>query len=60
MKRVAEAKRGVVGVPVVVKPVPVQDDLVVVLVEIRDVEVAIAVPHEMYEVSSVPLLLEYS
>lgn len=60
MKRVAEAERRIVGVPVVVEPIPIQDDLVVVLVEIRDVEVAIAVPHEVYEISSVSLLLEYS
>jgi len=47
MKRVAEAEGGVVGVPVVVQPVPVQHHLVAVLVEVRDVEVAVvAVPHE--------------
>jgi hypothetical protein len=40
---VAESR--VVAVPVVVEPVPVEDHLVAVLVEVRDVEVAIAVPH---------------
>jgi len=40
---VAESR--VVVVPIVVSPVPVQDDLVTVLVEIRDVEVAVTVPH---------------
>jgi len=62
MKRFAEAKRGVVSVPVVVQPVPVQHNLVTALVEIRDAEVAVdvAVLHEMYEISPVPLPLEYS
>lgn len=46
MKKVAEAERGAVGVPVVVQPVPVQHHLVAVLVEIRDVQVAVTVPHE--------------
>ena len=40
---VAESR--VVAVPVVVEPVPVENYLVTILVEIRDVEVAIAVPH---------------
>ena len=52
MKRVAEAECGVVGVPVVVEVVPVQHDLVAVLVEIRDIQVAVAVLHEMYGISS--------
>ena len=52
MKRVAEAECGVVGVPVVVQPVPVHHDLATVLVEIRDIEVAVAVLHEMYRISS--------
>src|SRR3989338_4438547 len=42
----AEAKRGVVGVPVVAKPVPAQEDPVVALAETRDAEVAMAVPHD--------------
>ncbi len=49
MKRVAETKRRVVRVPVVVEPVPVQLDLVAVLDEVRDVEVAVAVQHERTE-----------
>lgn len=60
MKRIAETESGIVGVPVVVQPVPVHHDLVVVLVEIRDIEVAVLVLHEMYEISSVPLPFEYS
>jgi hypothetical protein len=60
MKRVAEAEGGVVGVPVVVQPVPVHHDLVAVLVEIRDIQVAVAVLHEMYGASSIPLPFEYS
>ena len=52
MKRVAEAESRIVGVPVVVQPVPVQHDLVAVLVEIRDIDVAVAVLHEMYGISS--------
>ena len=59
MKRVAEAERGVVGVEVVVQPVPVHHDLATVLIQIRDIQVAVAVLHEMYEISSVPLPLEY-
>ena len=60
MKRVAEAECGVVGVEVVVQPVPVHHDLVAVLVEIRDIQVAVAVLHEMYGTSSIPLPFEYS
>ena len=41
-----EAQRGVVGVPVVVEPVPVHHHLVTVLNEVRHVEVAIAVPND--------------
>ena len=52
MKRVAEAECGVVGVPVVVQPVPVHHDLATVLVEIRDIQVAVEVLHEMYGISS--------
>ena len=51
MKRVAEAEGRIVGVPVVVQPVPVHHDLATVLVEIRDIQVAVAVLHEMYEIS---------
>ena len=46
-----EAQSRIVVVPVVVKPIPVQDDLVAVLVEVRDIEVAVAVLHEMYGIS---------
>jgi hypothetical protein len=52
MKRVAEAECGIVGVPVVVQPVPVHHNLATVLVEIRDIQVAVAVLHEMYGISS--------
>jgi len=60
MKRVAEAKCGVVGVPVVVQPVPVQLNLAAVLVEIRDIQVAVLVLHKMYGTSSIPPPFEYS
>jgi hypothetical protein len=60
MKRIAESECGIVGVPVVVQPVPVHHDLVAVLVEIRDIQVAALVLHEMYEISSCPLPFEYS
>ena len=60
MKTVAEAECGVVGVPVVVQPVPIQPNLVPVVVEIRDIQVAVAVLHEMYGTSSIPLPFEYS
>ena len=49
MKRFAKAECGVVGVEVVVEPVPVQDHLVVVLDEIWNVEVAIAVLNDRIE-----------
>ena len=49
MKRVAEAKRGVGVVPVVIEPVPIQLNLVAVLDEVRDVEVAVAVQHKHTE-----------
>ena len=52
MKRIAEAERRIVGVPVVVQPVPVQHNLATVLIEIRDIQVAVLVLHEMYGVSS--------
>ena len=52
IKRVAEAESRIVGVPVVVQPVPVHHDLATVLVEIRDIEVAVGVLHEMYGISS--------
>jgi hypothetical protein len=54
------AETWVVAVPVVVEPVPVEDYLAVVLVEIRDVEVAVAVPHNTCNVPSVPPPFECS
>ena len=48
------AERRVVVVEVVVKPVPVQDHLVAVLVEVRDVQVAVAVQHTTCKISSTP------
>jgi len=47
-------------VPVVVQPVPVQNHVVAVLVEIRDVEVAIAVPHVLCKMPPTSPPLEYS
>lgn len=41
-----ETKRRVVGVPVVVNPVPVQEDLATVLDKVRYVQVAIRVPYD--------------
>jgi hypothetical protein len=55
-----ETGSGVVGVPVVVEPVPVQHNLIAVVVEVRDAEVAIAVPHEMYKVPSMSPPFEYT
>ena len=57
---ICEAESGVVVVPIVVSPVPVEDHLVVVLVEIRDIEVAIAVPHDTCKMPSIPPPFEYS
>jgi hypothetical protein len=57
MKRIAETQCEVVGVEVVVQPVPVQHDLVTVLVEIRDIQVAVLVLHEMYKISSISTAL---
>lgn len=54
------AETRVVAVPVVVEPVPVEHNLVAVLVEIRDVEVAIAVPHDTYKIPSMPPPFECS
>ncbi|MDQ5949300.1 MAG: hypothetical protein QG589_426 [Patescibacteria group bacterium] len=59
MKKVAEAQSRVVGVPVVVQPVPVHHNLATVLDEIRDIQVAVMVLHEIYGTSSIPLPLEY-
>ncbi|KKT60196.1 MAG: hypothetical protein UX18_C0023G0004 [Candidatus Azambacteria bacterium GW2011_GWC2_45_7b] len=60
MKRVAEAESGIVRIPAVAQPAPEQHDLVAVLAEIRDIQVAVAVLHEMYGISSVPLPFECS
>ncbi len=49
-----EASRGIVSIPIVLKPIPVQNNSVAIVVEIRDVEVAIAVPHEIYKAPSAP------
>lgn len=54
------AETRVVAVPVVVEPVPVEDHLVTILVEIRDIEVAVAVPHNTCKAPSVPPPFEYS
>ncbi len=54
------AESRVVAVPVVVEPVPVEDNLAIVLVEIRGVEVAVAVPHNTCKVPSIPPPFEYS
>lgn len=50
----------VVAIPVVVQPVPVEDNLAAVLVEIGDVEVAVAVLHVMCAMPSMPPPLECS
>jgi len=55
---VAESR--VTGVPIVVNPVPIETHLITVLVEIRDVEVAVAVPHDMCKIFSLSPPLEYS
>ena len=41
-----ETEGRIVGVPVVVNPVPVQDDLAFVLDQVRHVQVAIRVPYD--------------
>ena len=48
------AESRVVVVPIIVEIVPVLDHLVAVLVEVRDVEVAITVPHNTCKASSMP------
>ncbi len=55
-----EAERGIVAVPVVVEPVPVQHHLAIVLDEVRHVQVAVAVPDDMCKVPSMPPAIEYS
>jgi hypothetical protein len=55
-----ETERGLVAVPVIVEPVPVQVHLAVVLDEIRHVEVAIAIPNERAVRHPYHLPLEYS
>lgn len=55
-----ETKRGVIGIPVVVEPVPVDNHLAFVLDQVRNVEVAIAVPNETHEMPSAPPPFEYS
>lgn len=52
------AESRIVTVPIVVSPVPVEDNLVAVLVEIRDVQVVVTVPHTTYTMPSVPPPLE--
>ena len=53
-EKICETQSRIIVVPVVVEPVPVELDLVVVLDEVRDVEVAVAVPHNMCTVPSMP------
>ena len=55
---VAESR--VVAIEVVVNPVPVEDHHVAVLVEVRDVEVAVLVPHDTCKMPSMPPPLECS
>ena len=47
-----ETQSRVVAVPVVVEPVPVLHHLVTVLVEVRDIEVAVGVANRLYQVPS--------
>lgn len=42
-----EAESGVTVVPPVVEPIPVEHNLAVILVEIRGVQVAVGVPHQV-------------
>ena len=46
--------------PDVAKPVPVQHNLAAVLVEIRDVQVAVTVPHNTCKMPPITPPLEYS
>ncbi len=46
MLNTCEASRGAVGTPTAAKPVPVQHNLTTTAADIRDVEVAKAVPHD--------------
>lgn len=54
------AETRVIAVPVVDEIVPVQHNLVAVLVEVRDVEVAVTVPHNTCKMPSMPPPFEYS
>ena len=54
MKRVAEAQSWAARTEVAVEPAPVQHDITIVLVEIRDVQVAVAILHEIYKMPSMP------
>ena len=55
-----ETESRIVIVPIVVSPVPIQDHLVTILVEIRDMEVTVAVPHNTCKVPSKPPPFECS
>ena len=52
--------RGVVVVPIVVEPVPIEVDLAIVPVDVWDVQVATLVQHKTYGAPSMPPPLEYS
>ena len=61
MKRVSGTGQTIIGVEVIVKPIEVQDPLLTIEVEIRDIAVAIrSLPDEMYEIPSLPPPIEYS
>jgi hypothetical protein len=61
MKLLADAHQTVVGVEVVVEPVPVELPPVVVPVQVRDIEVAVRIaPYALYKIPSVPLPIEFS
>ncbi len=46
---IREAGRGIVVIPIILKPVPIQHNLHAIIIEIRDIEVAVAVPHKCTE-----------
>lgn len=59
-KRVSDGEEPPVLIPVVLDPVQIRVAIVHVLVESDDVAVTVRIGPEMYRISSVALLIEYS
>jgi len=58
MKRISQAEQTIIGVPVVLKPIEVQDPPIVIPVKIGHVQVAVSITPDLCKISSIPLPVE--